>query len=296
MTVLLGIFLLLLAVAAIVVAQGLRRVPADPPHKAVVTRFGKRTGEVKDEGWGWFFLYPWVTGAILVDMTRKNQDLAPQGVRTAQDMAEIEVVVSLTWQPDHTNLREYLNSGGEPRVRSILEAVVEEAVREFAADPNRRPNTWEDAIKMRREFIAEIVLAILGKGSTSSIPPEEVGETTQELRRGDGKLRLETLGIVLNRVNITSIQPKGGLAKAAELEAKEMRERKGEVVEVETDLIKAQQLMDAAKKTGEILTLQQAYQITMEWKTAREGHGFALPGIAPAVMELARTILGGRRP
>lgn len=275
------------------ILQGLRRVPADPPHKAVVTRFGKRTGEVKDEGWRWFFLYPLVMGAILVDMTKKNQDLIPREVRTAEDMAEVEVAVSLTFRPDSDNLIEFLNSGREPGVKSILEDVVEETVREFAANPTRKPNTWEDAVKMRREFLAEIVLAILGK-DPASITPDEIDEMARELRRGNGKIQLDTLGIVLNRVNVTAIRPKGELAKAAELEAKEHRERKAEVVEVETDLIKARQLVDAAKAAKEPLTLQEAYRIVMEWKTAREGHGFTLPGIAPVAMELARSLLGGR--
>ncbi|MEK7635826.1 MAG: SPFH domain-containing protein [Patescibacteria group bacterium] len=219
--------------------QGLRRIPADPPSRAVVTRFGRRTGYVKNEGWRFFPIYPWWGGYILVDMTKKNQDLTPREVRTAQDMAEIEVTVSLTWRPDcdfnpitsQSYLIEYLNSGGESGIKDILEDIVEEAVREFAADPNREPNTWEDAVKMKREFLAEIVAAILGRVPTQT-PIDELNTIVIQLRRGNGTLKLETLGIVLNRVNVTSIRPKGKLAEAAEKQAIEKRERLAEVIEL----------------------------------------------------------------
>lgn len=218
--------------------QSLRKIPADPPHKGAITILGERTGKIRDEGWGLFPLYPWWYGYIPVNMEKKNQDLIPREVRTAEDMAEIEVAVSLTWRPDsdigpdgQSYLIEYLNSGGENGIKSILEDVVEEAVREFAADPTRMPNTWEDAVKMRKEFLAEIVISILGKDPTQT-SQQEINETTAELRRGNGKMKLETLGIVLNRVNITHIRPKGKLAAAAELEATEKRERKAEVIEL----------------------------------------------------------------
>ncbi len=219
--------------------QALRKIPADPPHKAIITLFGKRTGKIKNEGWGFFPLYPWLCGYIPINMEKKNQDLIPREVRTAEDMAEIEVAVSLTWRPDsdigpdvQSYLIEYLNSGGENGVKSIIDDVVEEAIREFAADPTRMPNTWEDAVKMRKEFLAEIVISILGK-DPSQTSQQEINEITAELRRGNGKMKLETLGIVLNRVNITHIQPKGKLAEAAELEAKEKRERKAEIIELD---------------------------------------------------------------
>lgn len=211
--------------------QGLRKIPANPPHKGIRTIWGERTNEVVDEGWNFFPIYPYWHGCILVDMTKKNHDLLPDEVRTSEDMAEIEVKASLTWKPDENHLMEYLNSGGESGVKNILNDVVEEAVREFAADPNRKPNTWEDAIKMKREFLAEIVAVILGEDPKQA-DSQEINNITFELRRGNGKLILETLGIVLNRVNVTSIKPKGKLAEAAQKEAIEKREQKAETIEL----------------------------------------------------------------
>jgi regulator of protease activity HflC (stomatin/prohibitin superfamily) len=289
------IALVILIVGALIL-QGLRRVPADPPHKAVVTRFGKRTGEVKDEGWRWFFLFPFFTGAVLVDMTKKNQDLIPREVRTAEDMAEIEVAVSLTWQPDPTNLIEYLNSGGETGVKSILEDVVEETVREFAANPLRKPNTWEDAVKMRREFLAEIVLAILGK-DPASITPDEIDEMARELRRGNGKIRLETLGIVLNRVNVTAIRPKGELAHAAELQAKEKREQLGETVELNHVADRVKEFAEKLTRLG--ATPQQALEKALEVvQTERKkiSKGVQEIKFPPEVVQTILNSLRGGRP
>ncbi len=234
----LGIGMVIFLVGAFFL-QGLRRIPAEPPHKAVVTILGKRTGAVKNEGWRFFPLFPWWYGYINIDITKKNQDLIPREVRTSDDMAEIEVAVSLTWQPDATinqqteqsYLIEYLNSGGENGVKNIFEDVVEEAVRELAANPHERPFTWEEAVKMKEVFLARIVASILGR-EISDIPEGELKEIARDLRRGNGKLKLETLGIILSRLNVTSIRPKGKLAEAAEMMAKEERDRKAEVVEL----------------------------------------------------------------
>ncbi|MEK7634674.1 MAG: SPFH domain-containing protein [Patescibacteria group bacterium] len=224
--------------------QGLRRVPADPPHKGVRTIWGERTTEKIDEGWNFFPIYPYWHGVVLVDMTKKNQDLLPNEIRTAEDMAEIEVAISLTWKPDEKNLIEYLNSGGESGIKNILKDIVEEAVREFAADTSRKPNTWEDAITMKKEFLAEIVAVILGKNPP--ISEDEINKIVLELRRGNGKLQLETLGVILNRVNVTSIKPKGKLAEAAQKEAIEKREKKAETVE----LNHLAERIEALKKLG----------------------------------------------
>ena len=58
--------------------------------------------------------------------------------------------------------------------------------------------------------------------------------------------------------------------------------------------MKAQQLLEAARAKGEILSVQGAFQIIMEWKTTREGRGFTIPGISPMIMEIAKNILARR--
>lgn len=217
-----------------VVLYGLRKIPAEPPTKAAVTRLGERTGKVKNEGWRFFFGYPYIYNYIKVDITKKNFDLTPQDVRTAGDMVEVSVNISVTWQPDadKSYLIEYLNSGGESGIKSILQDVIEEAVREFAADDKREPYTWEDAVKMKKKFLAEIVATIMGK-DPQQISSDEISKIVSELRRGNGSLKMETMGIILNRVNVTSIKPKNlQLAEAAEKAAKEQRDKIAETIEL----------------------------------------------------------------
>ena len=122
--ILLGLTLIFLGLAGALILQGLRKIPANPPHKAVCTLIGERTGRVKNEGWRFFFIYPLLNGYIPINVTKINQDLKPEDVRTAEDMAEIEVGISLTWKPDDgadngkTRLIKYLNSGAESGVKT----------------------------------------------------------------------------------------------------------------------------------------------------------------------------------
>lgn len=228
-----------LFVIGAVVLQGLRLVPAQPPTKAVVTNFGERTGEIKNEGWRFFLLYPLVYGYISVDITKKNQDLMPGDFMVSDDMAELEISVSITWQPDvayntttgQNFLLEYLNSGEESGVKNILNDIVTEAIRELMANPREQPFTWEDAVKTQENFVARVATNIMGR-NLADITLDELREIARDLRRGNGSVKIEKLGIILNRLNITKIKPKGELATAAQLEAKEIRERKAEIIEL----------------------------------------------------------------
>lgn len=224
-----------------IVMQGLRKIPAEPPTKAVVTRLGERTGAVKKEGWRFFLFYPFVNGYVPINVTKVNLNFLPHGVRTP-DMAEIEMKVHLTFSPNpeiisgQTQLIQYLNSGGESGVKEILEDIVLESVREFAITPQTKPFTWEEAVKMDKEFLAEIVASILGIDAKNPDPEnqEEVRRISTELKQGNGKMKIPTLGIILHRVNVVSIQPKGEvLSGAAEKVAKERKERDAEQIELQ---------------------------------------------------------------
>lgn len=355
---LIGLFLggIFFVVGAFVL-QGLRKIPADPPHKAVVTIFGKRVQQVKDEGWRFFPVCPWWYGFILVNVTKVNQDLPMQTVRTP-DRAELNIPISLTWTPAYEIwektpegetkrespdlLIQYLNTGGEKGVKTILEDIVHERLREWAFSQEEGPQDWIQAMAAREEAIAILLKAILGEEltpvrapfptsvllkyfATPQIPPneheekrygknwekittdfssntdqkEETRKAVEErrtairrARQGNGHFACPQLGILINRLNVGEIKPLGELAKAAETEAKEQQERKGEVFEIETDLIKARQLVEAADKAGEKLSLGDAYRIVMEWKATREGRGFTIPGLAPEIARVAQKFFG----
>ncbi len=112
-----------------------------------------------------------------------------------------------------------------------------------------------------------------------------------KVRQGNGHFKIHQLGITLNRLNIGEAKPLGKLAEAAESQVKEAQERRGEVFEVETDLLKAAELIKAATATGETLSTEEAFRIIMEWKATREGKGFTIPGVSPAIKQILEVLL-----
>lgn len=194
--------------------QGLRKIPADPPHKGVLTVFGKRCYVVKNEGWHFFPLYPWWHGVILVNVTKVNQDLSEQLVRTP-DLAELKVPVSLTWKPMiKTNekgkggLIEFLNSGGEKGVKTILEGIVRERLREWAISSSEGPQTWQEAIAAKEEATAILLQAICGdelKQIPSDIPTSILLKALGSFHKKPNKIEAEIWGkeweLVKEKVN-----------------------------------------------------------------------------------------------
>ena len=175
------ISLIFLAVGAIIL-QGLKNIPANPPHRAIITRLGKRTTKVKKEGWRLFIFYPYLYGYILVNMTKVNFDLPPQIVRTP-DMGELEIPISLTWTPldavvescescepgpKVNGLVNYLNSGGENGVKEILSDIVRERLREWAMSKVEGPKTWEQALGAREEAV-DVLMKSIARGSIDSL-------------------------------------------------------------------------------------------------------------------------------
>src|SRR3989344_14558 len=132
--------------------QGLRKISADPPNKAVLTIWGERKHIVKNEGWRFFPLYPWLHGFIQVKVTKVDQDLPEEVVRTP-DLAGLSVSVSITCTPDseidgeshELPLIEFLNSGGERGVKNILADIMRERLREWAISTKEGPQTSNDA-------------------------------------------------------------------------------------------------------------------------------------------------------
>lgn len=328
------------------ILQSLRKIPAQPPHKGILIIWGKRQETIKDEGWNSFPLYPWWHGFIPINVTKVNQDLPEQLVRTP-DRAESGIPISLTWTPDKNDpksLIEFLNTGGENGIKTILEDIVRERLREWAFSIDEGPKDWQELMGAREEAVAILLKAIVGEELTA-IPPlaqsiptsiwlkyfisphktlteneqkvagknwenvdellhplqpdevEKIKKAVEDRRKeiklaqqGNGNFAFSQLGIILNRLNIGEIKPKGDLAKVAELEARETQERKGEIFEVDTDLMKARRLVEVAKEKKENLSLQQAFQIIMEWKATREGRGFTIPGLSLAVRENLKAI------
>ena len=123
---------------------------------------------------------------------------------------------------------------------------------------------------------------------------EERRKVIKNISAGNGKQSLPHLGIIITRLNIAEINPQGEFAKALELKAKEVQERKGEVYEVETDIEKAEMLKRKVEEFRGEITLLEAYQVILTWKATREGHGFAFPGGEIPIGKLAGKYLSDK--
>src|SRR3989344_4640647 len=143
------------------VLSGIRRVEADPPHIAAITIGGRRTGETKEEGWRFFPLYPYLYGYISVEITRIDFDLPHQKVRTP-DFGELEIPVSIVFQPSRENIVNYLNSGGENGVKKILENIVHQSLRTWAMSDEHEPRTVQEGLMASDEAVAILAKGILG--------------------------------------------------------------------------------------------------------------------------------------
>jgi len=296
-----GIFLIILGVLLLIVGgltlQALKNIPAEPPTVAVVTFLGERLKKngkpiIKKEGWRLFWLYPWLYGYVPVEVVKIDQDLKPQDVRTSQDKAEISITTKLTWKPDKENLIQYLDSGGKKNIMDILEDVVAEAVRELATNPNKEPKTWEQAVAMKRIFLAEIVSVILGR-NPSSISAAEIDEIATNLRRGNGNQKIESLGIILDRVNITEVKPKNPkLADAADESAIEKRQKVAEKIEIQTVKELAAELVAELKidpKTALEIVQTERKKVT---KNIQENK-YDIAGVPPDIMTIALGMIQG---
>jgi regulator of protease activity HflC (stomatin/prohibitin superfamily) len=211
----------------LIILQGIRKIPADPPQVALVTFLGKRIKRVKREGWRFFFGYPYIFSYIPISIQKVNQDFVPQETRTP-DNAEIKVPISITWQPNYQKPKDLINfidSGGSEGVKNILQDIVSERIRQWARSLKEGPQTWEEAQASSAEATQVILETIIGDQVTA--------EGMDECRRGNGRFYLHSLGIVINRLNVGQIDSLGAVKEAAEKAAKEEQERKAEIIELE---------------------------------------------------------------
>ena len=232
------------------ILQGLRQIPADPPHRGIPTFRGKRYPKILDEGWQFLPLYniPYIGyGVVLVKIEKINFDLKEEDVR-APDLAEIRIPVSVTFQPDFKadkkghgkGLIEYANTGGESGVQGILSDIIRQELREWAVTFERTKvdeagipvideagkevkefGEWSDVVKAQDEAVAILINAVTGV--RKELTPRDI----TRIRRGDGAEKHPGLGIIINRLNVGEIRPLGELAKSAEQKAKEKQQVAG---------------------------------------------------------------------
>lgn len=153
------------ALTTLFVINGLRKIPASPPHKAILVLFGRRLEVVINEGWNFFPGYPFVFSFILVKVEKVNYDLESQEVRTP-DNALISVRASITWiagiEDTPGSFIVYLNSGGEDGVRKIIHDIIEDRVKTWARSNKEGPSTWMEAQAMKDDAHGVLAKSLLG--------------------------------------------------------------------------------------------------------------------------------------
>ena len=146
-----------------IVLQGLQRIPADPPHKGQATWLGKRVpGKSYNEGWGWFPLFPYLWGFILVKVSRVTFEIVSEKTRTP-DRAESRVPIPITFRPHPDLLIEYIDSGQEEGVKRQLTGRVKERIREWAMGSEEGPANWIELNGLQLEAVSVLVREIAGE-------------------------------------------------------------------------------------------------------------------------------------
>jgi len=219
-----GLAFLALGVMAIFLAFSIRDVP--DAHIAVVMFGSRRLNQVKGEGFRLFPFYPWLFRGKLIGLTRRMLDVVLTDIQT-RDLARLTINIALEWSPDPRRAIAFLDAGEDQGVRSLLERRAANFVGQWA-----RSSEWEMA-----KLVAVNTHSHLVSGIAGLIADDPA--TVAKLQTGDASHDVHDLGIVLHKVNITSIDPRGPLVQALEREAAEDQTRSAERRETGLDITAA---------------------------------------------------------
>jgi regulator of protease activity HflC (stomatin/prohibitin superfamily) len=215
----LAIVLLAIGAFAIFLGCSLRVIPSNPPHIAVVTFLGQRTPVIKEEGLRLFPFWPAYKG-ILVSMVKETQQFSPQRLLDKQHN-EMEVVLSVSWTPDKNNAVTFLDNGGREGVKEMLESILTERIRNWTAT-----KTWQETVATKDD------LALILMRGVTELDDKESANLGRKVQTGASICPVQSLGIILNRLNICEVRLSGELLRDAGLSAREERQRDAERIEM----------------------------------------------------------------
>jgi hypothetical protein len=184
-----------------------KKIQADPPHQGILVFLGRRQKKLLREGLIYLPFRPVIFNALQVNVVKVNQDL-PQLILRTPDKGEIRVSVSMTWTPGLTAegasdeekagaLIQFLNSGEEKRVRTILQDIIFDRMRIWAFSSEEGPADWEEAVGAKDDAVAIIVKAILGEVLApihSTIPTSVLLKYFSEPRLGPSRYEIKRYG------------------------------------------------------------------------------------------------------
>lgn len=267
-------FLTVSLLSGVIIITGIFYIPNKPPHIGVITVWGKRTNNCLDEGFNFLPLRGIVYNFILVNVLKKNIDFGEQTLITPKDNVTTKVESAISYTPDKDNIINYLNIGEEAGIQHMIEDIQEEKLRNWSRSTTEGPQKWEELISAKDEAIKIIISEICG----TELPDEDV----KKIHQGHGKWQIESLGIVLNRYNLTKMEPFGEVYESSIELQKEKKQRKSEEYEVNTNMQKAKLLKRAIEKSlkesGEKISLSECFNNIMKWQMLKEGKGFIYEG------------------
>ncbi len=147
----------------------IRRVPAIPPHIALLTFLGERIKKIKKEGIRIFWGYPLFYNYIPIDIETKRISLKLT-IRT-QDLAQAEVPIEVEFIPSTEGelLINYLNRGGEEGIKKNLEDVINERFREWIFSLEG-PQSPKELMASREIAVYLLLKAIVGTEQFQEVP------------------------------------------------------------------------------------------------------------------------------
>jgi regulator of protease activity HflC (stomatin/prohibitin superfamily) len=141
--------IILVGIAFLMFGLGLRNIPANPPHKGLVTIWGKRYPSIIGEGYTVLAPYfPFFYDVIPINMEQHNEDYVFEHLRCNavagrdfQSGAAVTVKVGVTWSPNDAPqaLFNFIGVGTESGTRNIMRDMLAEALRQYATT-----KTWEE--------------------------------------------------------------------------------------------------------------------------------------------------------
>lgn len=276
--------------------SGITTIENNPPHRGVLTRFGKRTEVEIDEGL--VFLCPIVEDVIPVNVRKRDYDVKILDVRSKDD-SPLDVKVSLAYIPDPDRLKRFLQVGNE-NIVSLIDSLVQQEIRIFLYDKTDWQIAERKTLDGKERYLQQPYQSALGlrRGLVDLLfnSITEASNGRSDLDPEVGLADTQGWGVRFLNIYIGPIHLGGKLADAAEKRAIENAEREAEVFEKETDSLAASKLIEMAKKLHEVdLSYDQALQLVLDYKATNAGHGFALPSVSvKMVADILSRLVGGR--
>ncbi len=276
-------------IAGLILVTGVVIIPNEPPHLAIVPRWGKRewredgngnpTVSFIEEGWNWLFLRGIMHKVILIDRSKRDIDFDEQ-ILTTKEGATTRVPGSMAYSVDKDNIISLLNLGGNDpfvKLEDMITDIVEEKLRVWA----RGIETWEVLLNSHTDAIKMLIQEICGPEET--ITDEDIAK----IRSGNGDWKIKKFGIILNRFNLKEMTSYGEIYEQSLKQKSESEQRKAETFEVETDAMRASKLQEQLRALGKEMSIEECLEKVMSWKITREANQ------SMSLVALASTIAKG---